>query len=131
MMRKDSFFVFAVMMFLAGLSACRQQEEEPLTLELPSTPVLNVRSSWAVISSSHLRLRERPSVESSAVTTLWQNNVLEIISRDEKKQEVEGRSDFWYQVAYDGLQGWVFGAYLEMCESEAEARRIARSRREE
>lgn len=130
-MRKDVFFITAIVLLISGLSACSRKEEEPLKVELPSTPVLTVRTSWAVISSSHLRLRERPSVESNAVTTLWQNNVLEIISRDEKKQSVEGRSDYWYQVAYDGLQGWVFGAYLEMYESETEARRMARSRREQ
>jgi len=113
-----------------GISACRQGEQEALQVELPSTPVLTVRTSWAVISSSHLRLRERPTVDSNAVTTLWKNNVLEIISRDESRKSVEGMSDYWYKVAYDGLQGWVFGAYLELYESESEARRMARSQRE-
>ena len=64
------------------------------------------------------------------MTTLWQNNVIEIISRNERTQNIEEKSNYWYQVAYDGLQGWVFGAYLEMFESEAEATRTARSRRE-
>ena len=130
-MIKNTFvFTVTLLVLLMGISACRQGEQEALQVELPSTPVLTVRTSWAVISSSHLRLRERPTVDSNAVTTLWKNNVLEIISRDESRKSVEGMSDYWYKVAYDGLQGWVFGAYLELYESESEARRMARSQRE-
>jgi len=131
MERKKIVFYITILILTTVFSGCGKKSDEPLQVELPSTPVLTVRTSWAVISSSHLRLRERPSVESNAVTTLWKNNVLEIISRDEVKQTVEGHNGYWYRVAYDGLQGWVFGAYLELFESEAEARRKARSQREQ
>lgn len=119
-----------ILISLSSFTACKEEAAKKFSVELPPTSVLSARSRWAIVSSSHLRLREGPSVSSSPVTTLWQNNVLEIISRDETQQLVEGSSGYWYQVAYDGLQGWVFGAYLEMYESEAEARRTARSRRE-
>jgi uncharacterized protein YraI len=56
--------------------------------------------------------------------------MLEILSRDERKVRVEGRDGYWYQVVYDGLQGWVFGAYLQLFEEESEARRAARGMKE-
>jgi len=117
-------------MLLFSLFSCEREQTKDFSLELPPTAVLSARSRWALVTSSHLRLRTRPSVESQAITTLWQNNILEILSRDEEVQKVEGQSSYWYQVAYDGLQGWVFGAYLSLYDSEAEARRAARSQGE-
>lgn len=104
---------------------CGSKEKEEISVELPTTPVLSVRSTWAVITGSHLRLRDRATTESEAITTLWRGNVLEIIARDETKVRVEGKDDYWYRVAYDGLQGWVFGAYIELCESEQDAERLS------
>jgi uncharacterized protein YraI len=43
---------------------------------------------------------------------------------------VEGKDGYWYQVVYDGLQGWVFGAYLRLFEEEADAQRAARNLKE-
>lgn len=125
MIKKNLLFA-AIIIVLLSTAGCRQKKAEEFKVELPPTPVLTVRSKWAVVSSSHLRLREKATIQSSAITTLWQNNVLEIISRDETKMVVEDKSGYWYKVAYDGIQGWVFGAYLEMFESENEARRAAR-----
>ena len=116
------FGIIISFVLLFPLSGCGQKEEKRISIELPTTPVLSVRSRWAVITGSHLRLRERATTESKAITTLWQGNVLEIIARDETRVRVEGKNDYWYQVAYDGLQGWVFGAYIELYESEEKAR---------
>ena len=119
----------AVICFSLLLPGCRKETAKEFNIELPATPVLTVRSNWAVVNSSHLRLREKATIQSRAITTLWQNNILEIISRDEVQQKVEGKSGYWYKVAYDGLQGWVFGAYLQLYESESEARRAAQKTR--
>ncbi|MFW5711549.1 MAG: SH3 domain-containing protein [bacterium] len=124
-------FICATICTLVLLPGCRKETAQEFKIDLPATPVLTMRSNWAVVASSHLRLREKASIQSHAVTTLWQNNVLEIISRDEVQQEVEGKTGYWYKVAYDGLQGWVFGAYLQMYESENEARRAAQKARSE
>lgn len=110
--------------------ACGGGHEREVHIELPSTPVLSARSRWGVITSSHLRLRRQPNTASAPVTTLWQGTMLEILSRDERKVRVEGRDGYWYQVVYDGLQGWVFGAYLQLFEEESEARRAARGMKE-
>lgn len=131
-MKKKFYFAALLCMLIVSvalLPGCRKKTVSEFKIELPATPVLTVRSNWAVVNSSHLRLREKATIQSRAITTLWQNNVLEIISRDEAQQEVEGKSGYWYKVAYDGLQGWVFGAYLQLYESESEARRAAQKTR--
>jgi len=116
---------------LLSFGGCNRQEKDDISIELPETQVLSVRSRWAVITGSHLRLRDRATTESRAITTLWRGNVLEIIARDETKVRVEGKDDYWYQVAYDGLQGWVFGAYIELYESEKKAQTASQELQEQ
>jgi uncharacterized protein YgiM (DUF1202 family) len=124
--------VFCSLIFLFSFGAgCSRQEKEEITIELPTTPVLSSRSRWAVITGSHLRLRDRATTDSKAITTLWRGNVLEILARDETKVRVEGKDDYWYQVAYDGLQGWVFGAYIELYESERKAEAASKELQEQ
>ncbi len=107
-------------------SACKKTEEREISIDLPTTSVLSVKTRWAVITGSHLRLREHAGTDSRAVTTLWEGNVLEIIARDDAQVRVEDKDDYWYQVAYDGLQGWVFGAYIELYESKEKAEEASR-----
>lgn len=101
-------------MLVIGLVGCSDKSEESGELALPETAVLDVESSWAVITSSHLRLREQPDVEARIVTTLWRGYVLEVLAKQNESAVLEGETDFWYHVRYDGLQGWVFGAYLSL-----------------
>ena len=93
------------------LSTCADESEDR-TVVLPSTPILSLEANWVVITSTHLRLREQASIESPVVTTLWRGYVLEILSKQNRREEIEGETDYWYQVRYGGLQGWVFGSYL-------------------
>lgn len=123
------FFIFLPVLFIP--LGCSKEKSEEVTVELPATKVLSVRSRWAVVESSHLRLRNKATTESRAITTLWKGNVVEIISRDETKVHVEGENDYWYQVAYDGLQGWVFGAYIEHYGSEQKAKSAAQKIKEQ
>lgn len=122
-MRKSSEYLIIV--FLIALTGCR--EKEPiLSIDLPPTEILSATTNWAVINSSHLRLREKPLVDAKAVTTLWRGSVLEIVSRSETKFLVDGELDFWYQINYDGLHGWVFGAYLDLFDSKEKAENASR-----
>ena len=97
-------------------------------IELPPAPLVSESESWAVIEAAYLRLRERPESNAKLVTTLWKGYVLEVKSRSPGKSIVDDAEDYWYQVNYDGLKGWVFGSYLVICDSheaaEIEARAI-------
>ncbi len=118
----------AAVCILCTFTGCRERAKKDLDVELPSTPVLSIESNWAVITSSHLRLRERPTVESTVITTLWRGYVLEVVSKQNRQMVVDDRQDFWYQVRYGGLQGWVFGAYLELYGTQEAAQKAGESR---
>ena len=95
-------------------------------IELPATSALVLQTNWAVITSSHLRLRGSPSTGAPVMATLWKGSVLEIVSKTSTKETVEDAEDFWYQISYDGLAGWVFGAYLDLHESKNRAEEFSR-----
>ena len=95
-------------------------------IELPATSALVLQTNWAVIKSSHLRLRGSPSTSAPVLATLWKGSVLEIVSKTSTKETVEDADDFWYQISYDGLAGWVFGAYLDLHESKNRAQEFSR-----
>jgi hypothetical protein len=108
-------------LWVAGCS--KPVAEEPINL--PPTPVLSIRSSWGVVRSDILRIRDEPFTKASTLTHLRRGSVLEILSRTDKKESVDERSDYWYQVSFEGVRGWVFGAYLEVLDSRARAEGFA------
>lgn len=109
------------------LVSCGEQEKPRMMIELPATPILADRSRYALIVSSHLRLRETPALDGKVKETLWKGAVMEVISKASARVVVENQEGHWYQVSYDGLQGYVFGGYLRFFNSREAAEEAARS----
>jgi len=95
-------------------------------IDLPATTALVLQTNWAVVASSHLRLREGPAISSPVLATLWKGSVLEIVSKTSTKELVEEEEDFWYQIICDGLAGWVFGSNIELYDSKNRAEESSR-----
>lgn len=116
----------AVCLCLSAASCSREGRIEHV--EFPTTPVLSVRSTWAVVVSPLLRVREQPDSRSTVLQHIRQGVVVEVIGKSDREDEIEGLVDYWYRINYDGLKGWVFGPYLTLCDSraaaEAEATRL-------
>lgn len=127
-MKKIYYLLTIILIFSAVLLFSCEKQEEPLgDIKLPPAPMLSQNESWAVIEASYLRLRERPEEGAALVTTLWRGYVLEVLSRSSVKEFVGDEEDYWYQVNYDGLQGWVFGSYLQIYDSREDAEVEARA----
>jgi hypothetical protein len=113
--------------FCLAVIAC-SREGRIERVEFPATPVLSVRSTWAVVVSPLLRVREQPDNRSTVLQHLRQGVVVEVIGTSDREDEIEGQQGFWYRINYEGLKGWVFGPYLVMFDSraaaEAEAARL-------
>ena len=127
-MKKTLVILYILAVTFTTLATGCEKREEPLgDIILPPAPLVSENESWAVIESSYLRLRERPEANSRLVTTLWRGYVLEVVSRSPNKVYMDDEEDYWYQVSYDGLQGWVFGSYLAVFDSREEAVTKARA----
>jgi len=117
------FLVFSL--GLLGGSCGRKESEE--RIQLPPTPVLSIRSNWAVVRSPFLRIRDEPFEKAKVLVHLRRGSILEILSRTEKKETLDTETSYWYQVNYEGLRGWAFGAYLEILDTKTRAEAFART----
>jgi hypothetical protein len=114
-----------LLILLTFFSSCEKQEEVR-PIQLPATSVLRVQTTWAVINAPHLRLREFPTNSSRVIRYLKGGFVLEIISKTGTLETLEGEENYWYQITFDGLNGWVFGAYLDLFDSKEQAEAASR-----
>jgi hypothetical protein len=88
---------------------------------LPPTPVLSIRSTWAVVKSPLLRVREEPSGQAVVLSHIRMGAVMEILTRGDKEETIENESAYWYRIDYQGLKGWVFGSYIDLFDSRSKA----------
>ena len=105
---------------LALLASCGRSGSAE-RVSLPPTPVLSIRSTWAVVKSPLLRVRDEPSSQSTVLSHIRLGAVMEVLSRSDKEDTVENESAYWYRIDYQGLKGWVFGAYVEMFDARDKA----------
>ena len=109
----------AACLCLSTASCSRERRIEHV--EFPTTPVLSARSTWAVVVSPLLRVREQPDTRSTVLQHIRQGVVVEVIGKSDREDEIEGQQDYWYRINYEGLKGWVFGPYLTLYDSRAAA----------
>lgn len=83
-------------------------------IELPEIKNEQFGQQWLVVNSPILRMRQQPAVSARLVTTLVRGSILEVKRRSIAKTSVENQEDYWYQVAFDNFEGWIFGAYVEI-----------------
>ena len=109
----------ALLFCLLAASCSREGRVEHVVF--PVTPVLSVRSTWAVVISPLLRVREQADSRSTVLQHIRMGVVVEVIARSDREDEIEGQTDYWYRINYEGLKGWVFGPYLRLCDSRSAA----------
>ncbi len=110
---------------MAVFSCSRSSGAERVSL--PPTPVLSIRSTWAVVKSPLLRVRDQPSGQATVLAHVRMGAVVEVISKSDKEDTVENETSFWYRVNYEGLKGWVFGSYVSIFDSRTKADAFAAS----
>ncbi len=110
---------------LAAASCGRSSGAERVSL--PPTPVLSIRSTWAVVKSPLLRVRDQATGQAAVLAHIRMGSVVEVISKSDKQDTVENDTSFWYRVNYEGLKGWVFGSYISIFDSRAKADAFAAS----
>jgi hypothetical protein len=122
---KKQVFIIILIAFALVAGSCTKKKI-PDRIVLPQTSFLTEQKSWGVVTSNYLRLRQKPSQNADTLSGLTKGSVVELVASTDRKETIDGNSSFWYRVNMDGLQGWVFGAYLDIFPNEADARSSAR-----
>ncbi|MBR4158685.1 MAG: SH3 domain-containing protein [Spirochaetia bacterium] len=107
--------IFSVFLTLAGCSKVNRKAEFP-DIRLPLTSDLVISLSYGTPKGDYLRVRENPDQGSKAVEMLWHGNIFEIFTKTGDKEVVDGVVDYWYMIRTEGIEGWVFGAEIELFE---------------
>ena len=104
----------------AALTGCGQR---PVAEEmvLPPTSELTTGQQWGVVRSEFLRLRADATLRGEVLAYLRRGEIIEVMGRGDSPREIEGESEYWYQVSYEGVRGWAFGAYIGVAESRSAA----------
>ena len=117
--------VAMMLLVLAVMSCSRSSGSERVIL--PPTPVLSIRSTWAVVKSPLLRVRDQPSGQATVLAHVRMGAIVEVISKSDKEDTVESETSYWYRVNYEGLKGWVFGSYISIFDTRTKADAFAAS----
>ncbi len=94
-------------------------------IDLPPTPELSITSNWAVVTSPLLRVRDQPDNQAQVLSHIRMGAIVEVLTKSQNTDTVEGQVASWYRVNYEGLKGWVFGSYIEVFETQAQAQAFA------
>jgi len=96
-------------------------------LKLPPTPVLTIQTYYGVVDFAYIRVRNEPLPDAALVTMLRSGSIVEIVTSSGTEETIEGKTDRWYQIQYQGRRGWVFGSYLKIFDSLDKARNAAKA----
>ncbi len=117
--------LWAFVLILAGCSG-----DSPYKgLKLPPTPVLTIQALYGVVDFAYIRVRSDPAPDAGLVTMLRAGAIVEIVTSSSSEETIEGKTDRWYQIEYQGRRGWVFGTYLKIFDSLDKARNAAQAPR--
>jgi len=113
-----------ILILTAALASCGRSSGSE-RIDLPPTPGLSITSNWAVVTSPLLRVRDQPDNQAQVLSHIRLGAVVEVLTRSENTDTVEGQVAPWYRVNFEGLKGWVFGSYIEVFETQAQAEAYA------
>ena len=117
------FWLAAAAFVLAGCSGSNPYAG----LKLPPTPVLTIQTFYGVVDFAYIRVRNDPLPDAALVTMLRSGSIVEIVTSSGNEETIEGKTDRWYQIQFQGRRGWVFGSYLKIFDSLDKARNAAKS----
>ena len=118
-MKKSVFLSIIVTLFL--LCGCKAQHiQNTVTLDKNtfkpvSSSVSTLKNNLiGIVTVNRLRLRSSNDVYAKTIRYLDQGDMLNIITKDEKRIRINNMEDYWYLVDFNGTKGWIFGYYLEI-----------------
>jgi hypothetical protein len=77
-----------------------------------------VYQTFGVLNDSRVRIRKTPGLSGEILGVLNRGDKVEILETGTEKQRIDGLESVWYRILTDSnTDGWVFGAYIDITES--------------
>ncbi len=112
------FLALAAGAVLTLLSGCGGGSGSP---ELPPTPILRIRSRWAVVKAAYVRVKADPSSAAADTGYLRGGAVVEVFAREYGREVTDDEKGFWLGVRTADGSGWVYSGYLDLYDRKEQA----------
>lgn len=117
---KKSLSLILILLFFISCSG-KHKNNNDIDILLPPTNLQVEMAQWGVTKFSDLKLREYLQDNSHVLKYISVGSLVKIIKRSNKVELFDGKRDYWYLVDYEGLSGWIFGSYIYIYNTKAEA----------
>ncbi len=107
--KKDS--IIAIQNAIDDSIAAAQKAKEDAIAGI-SSPTSNIQSTL-IIKGSKVNIRSNPSVLGNVFMQLNSGDICEIIEKG-NLENVNGISDYWYKIRFNGQIGWVYGNFTNL-----------------
>ena len=67
---------------------------------------------FRVVSSNDVRVRRQPNLNGQIIGMLQSQTRVTVLGRTEQKVLISNSLDYWYQIRFQHMDGWMFGAFL-------------------
>jgi hypothetical protein len=105
-----------------ALCACGAPTRSP---RLPPTPILRIKSRWAVVKVAYARVKMDPSSAAKDVGYLRKGAIVEVFAREYGREVTKDERGYWLGVRVDGGSGWIYSGYLELFDRKEQASRAS------
>jgi hypothetical protein len=68
----------------------------------------------AVVNDNAVRIRDQPSLEGTVIRHLNQGMKVDVVGRSRNRMFLEGYDSYWLKIRKDDVDGWVYGAYIDL-----------------
>lgn len=95
------------------------------SLKLAPSPLLTAGPGWVVVKQAYARVKEKPSRASADLAHIRKGGVYQILAVQLGDASDEGDAGPWYQIAAEGVTGWVQATDLDVVASREQAQHSA------
>jgi hypothetical protein len=113
---------YLIFLILLVFFSC-EKEVEYKSIMLPYTPILSSGSSWGVVVSNYVRIKEEPLSSSTMLKSLTKGSLVEVLFLSRNLEQEKTVS--WYHISLNGMKGWILEEELEIFKSREEAASFA------
>jgi hypothetical protein len=75
----------------------------------------------AIVNDNAVRIRDQPTLEGKIIVQLNQGMSVTVLGRSQERMFLEGYDSYWLRIKKDDIEGWVYGAYIDLLDTQYES----------
>jgi hypothetical protein len=69
---------------------------------------------YGVINDNHIRIRDEAGINGKIINSLNQGEEVSVLGRTKDRMYLDGFDSFWLKIKKDNIEGWSYGAYINL-----------------